>query len=289
MADYIYPKVSILDTVYDVAKIFKKKGAGEYSSTQGYTVTTGTNRVHFFTAIKSNNNVAVARVMGEQNDNGDVGGTISKDRELGHANDCAYYDSGFFIAQGGGDNDNTNIKRLNNSLEHVATYKYKPTSSNNCDALTSVTGIAYISGGYFALSQGMRVSICKLDTDKGAFTEVSRFMLTGVGNHLSRGSSYERLSQGIYYAHSKLYKAFSYKDSSGAIKQNDIGIFELNSSIPTEMSKAKFETSYSCDKTGKALFEVEALSSPDAGNTMYMLANVYDGGEKDKLYRVSFS
>ncbi len=66
------------------------------------------NEVHFVTARPDGieNNVAVGRILGKSM-------SVSTNRTLGHANDCAYYDDGYFIAQGGGNaKNNTKVKRL---------------------------------------------------------------------------------------------------------------------------------------------------------------------------------
>lgn len=301
MANYEYPKVSIVNTVYNVTRMFEaKKGYGGYTSAQGYTVTPGSNRIHFITSIKEyvdqNKNIiqktAVAHVMGKQSSDGAVGGQYSDDNLYGHANDCAYYENGFFIAQGGGNAPElTQIIRLNNKLsdKDKEAYNYSPNQNGNfeVDPLKTITGIAHISDGYFALSQGMKVSICKLHTDTKIFKEIARFGLSGIGDHLSRKDC-DRKGQGIYCTGSKIYKAFSY-EKGGTIKRNDIGVFKFNSSTPSQITKATFQTSYSCDRTEYDLFEVESLGSPDGGNTMYMLTNIEQNGSKDTLYKVSFS
>lgn len=296
-------KVYILNTVYNVTEMFKAKGAALYTSAQGYTVSSGVNRIHFITSLKSQDNVAVAHVMGKQETNGEVGGQYSKGRNYGHANDCAYYDSVFFIVQGGGKKVNSNedddekgrqIIRLNNSLKELDPYNYNPLPKNSkkiydkVEEFKTITGIAHISGKYFALCCGMGVSICELNKSAKTMQEISRFKLSGVHNNLSR-SGCELTGQGIYCTNSKLYKVFSYRDSLGAIRQNDIGVFKFDSTTPSQMTKASLTASYSCDQPKKDSFEVESLGSPDGGTTMYMLANVAENGAKDKLYQVSFS
>lgn len=219
---------------------------------------------------------------------------------------------GFLLYRGGGEdteNDEedypkgTQIIRLDNSLgmtaynydalpkssSKVKEYTDKDGNKKKVEALKGISGIAHITGNYFALSQGMRVSICEMNKKTQIFKEISRFRLSKIGNHLTRGDDYTRVPQGIYCTDSKLYKAFSYKDSSGAIKRNDIAVFKFNNTMPSDIEQATFSTSYSCDRTGKELFEVESLGSPDNGKTMYMLTNIDDNGAQDKLYCVSFS
>lgn len=124
--------------------------ANKYSNVQGYTVTTGVNRAHFFTARREDvaDDIAVGFIFGSTK--------ISQNRGLGHANDCAYYDSGCFIAQGGGTTKNTKVKRLNNALEHVATYTYSPMDSSS-DKLENITNIAYLTSNFFILGEQKNV------------------------------------------------------------------------------------------------------------------------------------
>ncbi len=143
MADYKYPEVSIVKSVYNVTRMFEADNAGQYDKAQGYTISTGSNRVHFITSIKTNNNVAIAHVMGKQSGNGYVSGRIEKERHYGHANDCTFYDNLFFIAQGGGGVTLTQIICLDNTLTEQPPYNYQPmnNSANGVDALDSITSI----------------------------------------------------------------------------------------------------------------------------------------------------
>lgn len=294
MAGYKYPEVSIVKNVYNVTRMFEADNDGQYDKAQGYTVSNGSNLVHFITSIETNDNVAIAHVTGKQSDNGHVSGRIATNRHYGHANDCTFYDNHFFIAQGGGGKELTKIICLDKTLTDQSIYNYKPmnNSANGVAALGSVSGIASIGHGYFALSQGMKVSICELHRDTKVFKEISRFRFSKIGDHLTR-DGYRQVPQGIYCTASKIYKVFSYETENGneKIKRNDIGVFKFNSSTPSMIDKATFETSYSCDRTGKQLFEVESIGSPDGGNTMYMLTNIEEKGGKqtDVLYQVSFS
>lgn len=116
------------------------------------------------------------------------------------------------------------IKRLDNSLNHVATYTYS--AMKDSGKLTNITCIAHLSSKYFILGSGTKFAICFLDTNNNLLIEKSRFSIT----------------------------------------DTDLSI-------------------YSCDKTGKEFFEVESITSPDSGSTMYILANVIDSGERsDILY-----
>lgn len=301
MADYTYPKLTIMGKVYDVSKMFQAEGMGNYTSSQGYTVTTEKEYKHFITAIDTNpksntkDKVAVGLVKGKQGANGKVDGKYKDDKSYGHANDCTYYDNCFFIAQGGGKNKpSLQILCLNSSLEEEPPYYFQSMTncSNGTAALTSITGISHIKYGYFALGQEDRISICELHKDTRILKEISRFELSKIGTHLSR-KGYTRVGQGIYCTGSKLYKAFSYEiadeESNEAIKRNDIGVFKFNSGTPSMINRATFSTSYSCDHTEKKLFEIESLGSPDDGKTMFMLTNVDENGQKDTLYKVSFS
>ena len=84
-------KEAIVNTpaICKVTELLNGEGAGTYNSVQGYTVSTGANEVHFVTARPDGieNNVAVGRILGKSM-------SVSTNRTLGHANDCAYYDDG---------------------------------------------------------------------------------------------------------------------------------------------------------------------------------------------------
>lgn len=275
--------IVITPAICNVTSKLKEKGAGSFNCVQGYTVSTGSNFVHFVTARPDGveNNVAVGHMLGDIM-------SVSKNRELGHANDCAYYDSGFFIAQGGGNTTSTKIKRLDNSLNHVATYTYS--AMKDSGKLTNITCIAHLSSKYFILGSGTKFAICFLDTNNNLLIEKSRFTITDTDLSMLKRDNCTRSGQGIYYSRGKLYKVYSY--SSGTIiKKNDIAVFTLRGSSPL-FSGATLDTIYSCDKTGKEFFEVESITSPDSGSTMYILANVIDSGEssdKDRIYSVSLS
>lgn len=283
-------KEAIVNTpaICKVTELLNGQGAGTYNSVQGYTVSTGANEVHFVTARPDGieNNVAVGRILGKSM-------SVSTNRTLGHANDCAYYDDGYFIAQGGGNaKNNTKVKRLNNSLQHVATYTYSPMKDSG--KLETITSIAHISSGYFILGAKKKFSVCLLDTTQNLFVEKSRFTISNDDLAQLKRDNCTRNGQGIYFLGGKLYKVYSYgytSNSKTIINQNDIAVFKL-SGISPSFSGATLDTIYSCDKTNKEFFEVESISSPDSGRNMYILANAIDKGESndnDKIFSVSFS
>lgn len=115
--------------------------------------------------------------------------------------------------------------------------------------------------------------------------EVSRFNLGNL-SELSR-NGFDRDAQGIYCSGKKLYKVYSYR-SSGVVKRNDIAVFTMPGNSPSFSGTATLNTIYSCDRTDKDFFEIESISSPDSGNTMYMLANVKENNKPcDKIYSIS--
>lgn len=271
--------VTVDSAIYNITDKLQGKGAKEYNCVQGYTISTGANMVHFITARPNGkeDDVAVGHLLGQEM-------TVSKQRHLGHANDCAYYNSRYFIVEGGGTFSSTKIVELDNSLKHQGTYTYNAMKQSG--KLDNITGIAHIKEQYFLLCEGQKLSVCILNATKMTFDEKSRFSLsTNDLGQLSR-SGCTRCGQGIYYAGGKLYKIFSYK-SGTSIKQNDIAEFSLSGSAPL-FKRANLEYIYSCDRNSKVAFEIESLSSPNAGKTMYMLANVKEGTEEaDRIYKIS--
>lgn len=278
-------EVKVSNSIYNVTNMIKEKNAVKYNSVQGYTVSTGANQIHFFTARPDGageDDVLVGHILGSYL-------TVSKNRGLGHGNDCAFYDSDYFIAQGGGTTNSIKIKRLNNSLSHVATYEYKAMDAGD-NKLPSISCIAHLNSNYFVLGKGSKFAVCLLDEKNNQFVEKSRFHLKDSDMKSFTRPGCSRNGQGIYCTGNKLYKVYSYNNSSNIVQQNDIAVFTMPGTSPSFSGAASLNTIYSCDRTNKAFFEIESISSPDSGKTMFMLANVKEStgsNESDKIYNIT--
>lgn len=265
--------------IYNLTNMLKEKGLGSFKSVQGYTITTDSNPVHFFTALEkskgkdTDDNVVLGHIQ-----NGKI--SVGTKRHLGHANDCAYYDNGFYVAQGGGSTkDRTEIIELNNDLKFVRRYKYD-------GDLGRISYITYMQHGYFIMGNGKEVAICKRDKANVKFVQEARFELNV--NDLKR-TGCTREYQGAFYADGRLYRVCSYKnEKSSVITQNDIAEYKLRGISPS-YSGATLENIYSCEISGKKFFEVESISSSDYGENMYVTANVTDGdgSENSRIYKVT--
>ena len=260
--------------VYNVSEMLKKAGAGNYTSVQGYTTSTGPNTVHFITARKADNDVAFGHILGSTM-------SASKDNKVGHANDCAYYSNGYFIAQGGGNFKSTEIVRTDNGLSEIKRFKYT-------GDLPTITCIAYVGSEHFLVGGGTKYEICKVDVTNKTFVKKSKFEIPDSIENQLKVAGYTLQHQGAYVTGGQLYRIQSY-EKNGAITKNKIAVFNLKGKSPL-YTGVTLDAVYSCDKTGKKTFEFESISSPN-GSSMYVLANVVDGDgtAADRIYSVSFS
>lgn len=273
--------VKIDNVVCNVTKLMEAKGKGEYTSLQGYTISS--NYIHMLVMLSNKDTTAVlARGEGQTTVSSLA---ISDSKYLKHGNDCAF-NKNFLIAQGGGEDPNTTIKCFNSSFNLLGQYTYQTMAGKN--PLNTVSCLAYISGNYFFLGSGKIYAVCSLDETNKIFQEVSRVSISDeIINQLKR-TGCTLLSQGIYYAKNKLYKVYSHKDSNNKILRNDIVIYDLPGSSPKFNGKVSLNAVYACDRIEKELFEIESISSPDNGNSFYMATNQMENSttQKDCIYKI---
>lgn len=267
--------------------------ASPYTAAQGLAV--APNGVSFAVSLNDDvtpNKAALIGIVGSNR-------YIRTGVELGHGNDCAYYNGYFYVTVGGDSAAPTTVKRYkldtSNSNKWVGsgTFTYDPMGGIGIPtaALTKVSAIAHVSGDNFILSQKDRFSVCRLDETNKKFVEFSRFQISPADwAKLSRSGCDKPDPQGMYYAHGKVYKVFSYRNTaSDAIKQNDIAALSLQGDSPS-FNGISLDAQYSCDRTSQHRFEVEGIGSPDGGTTMYMYANVRKEGAKkqsDSIYSIT--
>ncbi len=264
--------------VYNITNLLKEKGLAVYKEAQGCTVSTGNAPVYVFTALqnaidKETKNALIGCVKN--------GKLVAWHQEcMGHANDCAYYDNKYYVAQGSDRTKKTEIKEYSSDLKTVTKYNYK-------GDLDRITYITYMQHGYFIMGCGNHVAICRRDVKAKTFVEETSFDLNE-GSLKQNG--YEKARQGACYADGSLYRVYSYKDSNNIIKKNAIAEYKLNGPSPAYYG-ASLKNVYSCEIPGKKFFEVESIFTPDYGDHMYVSANVKDGNgtEADRIYSVSFS
>lgn len=285
---------------YNISDILRKRGLGDYTAAQGYTIGEGDMNVAISLMKRGDNpdeDDRKAVILGLSGDKQ----YITWDLKLKHANGCAYYDGKYFIAPAG---DGSNIVvpayKWNESLSkwvEDSRYTYIPMTSKDIPvkALSKVSNIAYISGENFILGEGLKISVCKLDKAKKQFQEFSRFTLdTSDKSKLVRGDL-KRISQGVYYKDKKLYKVFSYgrehsDGTVGPITMNDVAVFDLKGKTPS-FNGTKLNASYTCDDSSKDAFELEDIAEAPDGK-MYVSANVViDEANKppqqDAIYRIT--
>lgn len=284
--------VKVQKSIYNITNNLAEAGvSSEYSAVQGYTIN-NTNTASFI-AVKTKegeNDVAVAYITNLN----EKPNKVSTGRGLGHGNDCAFYKNNYFIAMGCQKFKTTDIKCLNKSLNHVATYSYVPMSSGT--PLEYISCIAYLTGDYFVVGAGLRYAVCHINETAKTLNEVSRFNINKdeAETYLSRGSIFERLGQGIFCIGQNFYKLFSYRSPNAGnspIKYNDLAVFKMPGSFPYS-GEVSFIGCYSCDRPEKDYFELESLASPDNGNTFYIAANVketYATKQKDSIYSATLS
>lgn len=278
--------VHVGERMLNITEALKNQGHAEYTSAQGFTI--APNGVSYAMSLDKHEDYESSVLMSII----DWHVYTRFGMDLGHCNDCEYYNGCVYVTVGG---DGANRKKVNrlafstyDGWKYLDTFTYVPKDDNG--GLDRVSGIAHISGDNFILSEGKKFSVCWLDEEKKQLAEFSRFQINDVDNdQLSRNNCYRR-AQGIYYAKNKLYKVFVYENNtSEKIKRNDIAVFNLQGNSPsfTGMSMA---AKYACDDTSKVTFELEGIGSADSGNNMYMLANVRntkESGQSDSIYKIT--
>lgn len=157
-------------------------------------------------------------------------------------------------------------------------------------ALGSVTQIASLEGGYFLLGQRDRYAVCRIEADR--LMERTRFDVSKAVEEIERERSInlangdEIIRQGIYCANHRLYKVVSIKKDKKIQKNNIIEIY-LNGTWP-EVTSGTYQKNYQWDRTDQSTFEVEDISSPDSGGTLYGIANSTQGNwQTDTIYQIA--
>ena len=177
--------VKVQKSIYNITNNLAEAGvSSEYSAVQGYTIN-NTNTASFI-AVKTKegeNDVAVAYITNLN----EKPNKVSTGRGLGHGNDCAFYKNNYFIAMGCQKFKTTDIKCLNKSLNHVATYSYVPMSGET--QLNYISCIAYLTGDYFVVGAGLVYSICRINETAKTFNAVSQFTIDNkkITPYLTRG------------------------------------------------------------------------------------------------------
>ncbi len=265
---------------------------GGYDSIQGYTCNQS-NQKHFFTSMKKDINNANKLYQYTANGSSHTDSTA----HCGHGNDCAYYDGLYYVARGGGKapeipvKDPENVYVYNGSFTQVGIRTY--TQSNNLnpsEALAGVTQIASMGGGYFLLGLKDRCSVCRLEADR--LMERTRFDVSAGVKQVAaeRDVDYDNgiVRQGIYCANHKLYKVVSILKNK-KIQENNIIEIYLNGTWP-EVTSGTYQKNYQWDRPDQSSFEVEDISSPDSGETIYGIANSTDGKwQTDAIYRITLN
>ena len=285
-------KVNVIENVVNVSKLLREHGASAYSAAQGFTV--GANGLKFAVSLDDDTNPDKAALIGIT----DSHQYVRTGLVLGHGNDCTYYGGYYYVTVGGDSDAPKTVKRYkldtltSEKWVGAGTFTYDPTSGAGIkgDPLTKVSAIAHIFGENFILSQKDRFSVCRLDETNKKFVEFSRFQLSAADYKKLSRSNCEKLPQGMYYAHSKVYKAFSYRNTtSKEIKENDIAALSLEGNSPN-FTGISLDTIYSCDRTSKLRFEVEGIGASGGVTNMFMYANVKedkDSKQSDSIYSIT--
>ena len=286
-------KVNVIENVVNVSKILREHGASAYSAAQGFTL--GANGLKFAVSLDDDTNPDKAALIGIT----DSHQYVRTGLVLGHGNDCTYYSGYYYVTVGGDSDAPTTVKRYkldtlsSEKWVGAGTFTYDPiiASEIKTKALTKVSAIAHIFGENFILSQRDRFSVCRLDETNKKFVEFSRFQMSEDDyDKLSRSGCGDPIPQAMYYARSKVYKAFSYRNTNTEeIKENDIAVLSLKGTTPS-FNGISLDTIYSCDRTSKLRFEVEGIGASDGLTNMYMYANVKESEsskQSDSIYSIT--
>jgi len=177
-------------------------------------------------------------------------------KNIGHANDGAYFNEQYFFATGGareGVNSKI-IKCYGMDLKHDGDYTFTgPKNDISC--------ISHIVNNYFFLGKGNKIYVCWKDSAKMTFDEVGQEIVLPVENTVVGGWT----NQGMYCRSDKLYKIYGENvGKGGQIKRNYIAVFDLKGECP-KYTGASLSAVYSCNRTEKFLFEVQGIDVSTKG------------------------
>lgn len=176
-------------------------------------------------------------------------------KNIGHANDGAYFNEQYFFATGGGEGKNSKIiKCYGMDLKHDGDYTFTgPENDISC--------ISHIVNNYFFLGKGNKIYVCWKDSAKMTFDKVGQEIALPVENTVVEGWT----KQGMYCRSDKLYKIYGEKVGRGSqIKRNYIAVFDLKGECP-KYTGASLSAVYSCNRTEKFLFEVQGIDVSTKG------------------------
>lgn len=176
----------------------------------------------------------------------------NKKTNLGHANDCTYYDGNYYVITS--DKSTNNGKKIYRYGKYDLTKNKVFTYTGNLSYLSSIT---HISGKYFLVGQGKSLAVCEETTDS-KFNQIgSIFSITDTNK-----SSLDGLSspQGMHYhGGNLLYKAYGVNNNN-TVKTNYIAKFRLSGNAP-HFTSSELTGLYEYTDKNHHLFELESLGS----------------------------
>lgn len=284
-------KITVGTRVLNISDRLKKDSISGYTAVGGYTARSDTKK-HFVT-VQGNEDSDKSVILRYD----PVGSTVvyKKNALIGHCNDCAYYNSRIYIAMGGGSTSSKVIASFPagyTSSDTKTTHKYISNSQVNTgvSVLNNITGIAYMSGNKFILSQGDICSICELTNSD--FVEKNRFILSANTKLRSaQDATLTSVPQSIYYKDKILYKAYSFKKTyqREKILKNDILEFELPTNLSVTKPIAIYKKRHICDKSDDNYikFEIESLSSMGSQFCMAVNEETWSRVQRDSIYKIT--
>lgn len=177
-------------------------------------------------------------------------------KNIGHANDGAYFNEQYFFATGGGEGKNSKIiKCYGMDLKHDGDYTFTgPENDISC--------ISHIVNNYFFLGKRNVIYKCEKNNATMTFDVIDNNPITlPVKNTVVGGWT----NQGMYCRADKLYKIYGENVSKGGqIKRNYIAVFDLKGERP-KYTGASLSAVYSCNREEKFLFEVQGIDVSTTG------------------------
>lgn len=258
-------------------------------TSQGFVMNSNTGRC-FVARLNNNvnNEVILTKVEHFGNDKGKIvefEGSKSNYLQLGHANDCAYYNGRIFIAE---QNKKKEIASYTSEFNSKVNYPVYGNKNIDMSKFPQFTFISYMegSGGWFVLGQGRECATAWFSGKK--FTIVSQFTLPDVTGKIKRSDSGDIDGQGVCVDGWAFFRAFSHhlNTNSNVIKKNDIVSYVLTGEYPS-YTGAVYMSHSSCDRTDLDFFEVESMSYYN--RNFYISATTKNNSKtQNRIYKITF-
>lgn len=193
-------------------------------------------------------------------------------KNIGHANDGAYFNEQYFFATGGGKTKSKIIRCYGMDLKHYGDYTFASDKSDD------ISCIAHIVNNYFFLGKGSTIYVCEKNNSKMTFDIVKNSTIITLPKSGTVLANW--INQGMYCRTDKLYKIYSERVSqSEQIKRNYIAVYNLTGTRPY-YTGASLSAVYSCNRDEKFLFEVQSIDVSTSGEIRIAI-DKRDTGEND--------